>query len=595
MGGTDYAARNYGWPDKEGPCKKDRSDNCPFSDDDDDDEDGFVEPYHYYEHRAMKEGGCVAGSAYVPPDLWPPKYKFLFIDFIFLEIYNLIEDPELECRSCTPPTSGYRNETFYRSIQKEGQHVNNARMVDMVFGPYKDTQALYVFRFGESEHLLRIRYNGIVDNALPVASFEVPGGKNPSEGDRVRFDSSTSSDPEGLGLSYDWDFGDGSTSDQANPNHVFEDRGEYNVVLKVTDSHGQTQQTTEKIVVGTRPTATILSPPEGAKFYVGDPLQLVGEAYDHKGKRLDDTQLTWEVRKHHADHFHPFLDPTPGNDLVTHSTPGPEDFFAATNSYFRVVLVATDEDGVTTETHRIVRPRLVTVDLTSQPEGLSLLVDDYELTMPGSMTSWRDHYLRLEAPDRDNYVFSSWSDGSTEREHTIQLTDKSRAIRAIFCGGGGANCDGDGDGKCCSGICEAGTCSAPAPAPAPVGAVEEPVSVSVSTPVQSPLPKSPFVGEPSPMVASQEPERKPSALLPESPTLPPFWDSFLVADRIPTPRSSMPTTSQEPRGLGPQSQSQSQSQSQTVDLASSSSGRARARGCWSAAAATATVAVFLAL
>jgi hypothetical protein len=71
----------------------------------------------------------VAGSAFVPEYLWPEKYKFLFIDFIFLKIYNLIEDPDNECRSCSPPTSGYKNETFYESNQEDDEHVNEARYV----------------------------------------------------------------------------------------------------------------------------------------------------------------------------------------------------------------------------------------------------------------------------------------------------------------------------------------------------------------------------------------------------------------------------------------------------------------------------------
>ena len=64
----------------------------------------------------------------------PSQYKYLFIDFIFLEIYNLIEDPTKECRTCLPPISGYKNESFYTSIQRPEDHINNARMVEMFFG-----------------------------------------------------------------------------------------------------------------------------------------------------------------------------------------------------------------------------------------------------------------------------------------------------------------------------------------------------------------------------------------------------------------------------------------------------------------------------
>ena len=53
----------------------------------------------------------------------------------------------------------------------------------------------------------------------------------------VHFDGSASSDPEGANLTYQWDFGDGETSDRANPTHVFFP-GEHSVTLTVTDSAG---------------------------------------------------------------------------------------------------------------------------------------------------------------------------------------------------------------------------------------------------------------------------------------------------------------------------------------------------------------------
>ena len=63
-----------------------------------------------------QKGGCVAGATFVPENIWPAEYSFLFIDFIFLKIYNLVRDPGSECRQCSPPTSGYVNKTCKRSV-----------------------------------------------------------------------------------------------------------------------------------------------------------------------------------------------------------------------------------------------------------------------------------------------------------------------------------------------------------------------------------------------------------------------------------------------------------------------------------------------
>ena len=450
IGGTDYAGRNYGWPNWEGPCRESSFTNCSVPND-----ESIEEPYHYYEHRSMQEGGAVAGSVFVPPGLWPSKYKFLFIDFIYLQIYNLIEEPERECRSCIPPVSGYRNETFYNSIQQDDEHVNSARMVDMFFGPYKDTQALYVIRFGNHDTVLRIRYNDIVDNTPPIADFQVPDVKFVL-GTSVSFDGSVSSDPEGDDLTFEWDFGDGNTSNETNPSYQFSDVGEYDVVLKVTDTYGQMQQKTETIVIGIPPAAKIVSPAEGDVFYVGEVLQLQGEAYDHMGMKLDDMKLSWEVRKHHADHFHPFMDMTLGNDITLYPAPEPEDFFAATSSYLRIILVATDKSGLTTQIDRIVNPSLVSVGIESKPQGLSVMVDTFPVTTSRTAASWKEHNLRLEAKDQAGYMFKAWSDGSTERERTMKLLDDYQTIQANFCKADKRSCSKWDE--CCSEFCNKKVC-----------------------------------------------------------------------------------------------------------------------------------------
>src|SRR6185436_11403186 len=58
----------------------------------------------------------------------------------------------------------------------------------------------------------------------------------------VNFSSAGSSDPDPCdSISFDWDFGDGSAhSTDPNPSHTYTVRGRYTVILKVTDSAGNT-------------------------------------------------------------------------------------------------------------------------------------------------------------------------------------------------------------------------------------------------------------------------------------------------------------------------------------------------------------------
>ena len=45
-----------------------------------------------------------------------------------------------------------------------------------------------------------------------------------------------SSDPDGTVTSWSWDFGDGFSSTEKNPTHIFPTMDTYNVILTVTDN-----------------------------------------------------------------------------------------------------------------------------------------------------------------------------------------------------------------------------------------------------------------------------------------------------------------------------------------------------------------------
>ena len=73
------------------------------------------------------------------------------------------------------------------------------------------------------------------DNRPPIADF----GSYPASGIApltVNFDGSGSYDPDGEIMSYDWDFGDGTTDMGETVSHTFIDPGVYTVKLTVTDN-----------------------------------------------------------------------------------------------------------------------------------------------------------------------------------------------------------------------------------------------------------------------------------------------------------------------------------------------------------------------
>jgi PKD repeat protein len=57
-------------------------------------------------------------------------------------------------------------------------------------------------------------------------------------------------DPDGKIVSWHWDFGDGSTSDERNPSHVYREAGSYTVKLEVRDDKGASATKTETVEIG---------------------------------------------------------------------------------------------------------------------------------------------------------------------------------------------------------------------------------------------------------------------------------------------------------------------------------------------------------
>ena len=85
----------------------------------------------------------------------------------------------------------------------------------------------------------------------PVAVANGP--YNANVGEQITFSSSGSNDPDGSIVSYLWNFGDGSTSSDANPNHSYLSANTYSVLLTVTDNHGNSNTASTTAVIADLP------------------------------------------------------------------------------------------------------------------------------------------------------------------------------------------------------------------------------------------------------------------------------------------------------------------------------------------------------
>jgi PKD repeat protein len=91
---------------------------------------------------------------------------------------------------------------------------------------------------------------GDLVNAPPTAFFKQV---DCVVGYTALFDGSESRDPEGEPISYSWDFGDGCSSDESTPVHIYVESGEYEASLRVSDPYGSSGLYTQTVHVSELP------------------------------------------------------------------------------------------------------------------------------------------------------------------------------------------------------------------------------------------------------------------------------------------------------------------------------------------------------
>jgi glucose/arabinose dehydrogenase len=413
------AGADYGWNLREGLCAT-GSTNCgpPPA--------GMTNPIFAYGHS---DGcGSITGGAFAPTGLWPAPYDgaYFFADYVCGKIFRLV-----------PLADG----TFSRADFASG--LGGSSAVAMTFSPSGSTQALYYTTYAGGGEIRKIAHAAPPppENRPPTAvlTADVTSGQAPL---KVAFDGSRSSDPDpGDALTYIWTFGDGSpTTETTSPTvtHDYLAVGVVTASLTVRDDKGATSApaTVQIELRGTPPVATIVSPTTGDRFRVGQTITLHAIATDALGMPLPASSLSWTVILHHGTHTHPFLGPTPGNDIVF-TAPAPEDLAAASTSYLEIRLTATDALGLKQTVTQDLHANRVELTFATSPAGLRLQVNAETIAGPTTVTSWEGWLLSVGAPTSQTdglgrtWLFTSWSDGGAAT-HSIGTPSSAATYTATF-------------------------------------------------------------------------------------------------------------------------------------------------------------------
>ncbi len=99
-------------------------------------------------------------------------------------------------------------------------------------------------------------------NIPPVACFDPVSASVPTDTPTELVD--CSADPDGEIVRWRWDFGDGTSSDERDPAHVFPGPGTYQVTLEVEDDQGATAQITKQVEVLPAPPVACIDAPQEA-------------------------------------------------------------------------------------------------------------------------------------------------------------------------------------------------------------------------------------------------------------------------------------------------------------------------------------------
>lgn len=171
------------------------------------------------------------------------------------------------------PTNGFID--FTPTVDQIGSHLLS---FDATNAAGRDVLSFSIFVFPAS-------------NAAPVVNVNGPYAA--LTGEAVQFSSAGTSDPNGDSLRYFWNFGDGQSSTNPNPTHVYTGAGDYLVSLFVNDGYGGTASamTHAVISVPNRPPTALVANGPHFNLRLGETLTLNGSgSYDLDG---DPITFTW--------------------------------------------------------------------------------------------------------------------------------------------------------------------------------------------------------------------------------------------------------------------------------------------------------------
>lgn len=199
------------------------------------------------------------------------------------------------------------------------------------------------------------------------------------------------------------------------------DAGDYRVIVSNGAGTVISDAATLSVIINTKPVAEIITPEAGITYIAGTEITFSGSGTDAEDGQLPSGAFSWQVNFHHDTHIHdepPVAGVSSGSFLI------PNEGETSDNVWYRIILTATDSEGMTGKDSVDINPRKSTFNFATNPPGLQILLDGQPLETPASVVSVEGmlRTIGVVTPQIKNDVthnFESWSYGGPSTQTLV--------------------------------------------------------------------------------------------------------------------------------------------------------------------------------
>jgi glucose/arabinose dehydrogenase len=345
-------------------------------------------------------GSAISGLAFSSGAAYPAAYRGALF----------FSDVARNCLWFMRAGAGGAPDPATRAVFARGTPQGAGGPVDIEVAP--NGNLVYVSLGDGGGQVREVRYSPLV--ARLTASTQYP-----DLSDDVTFNAGGSS---GDGLSYEWDFGDGTGfhAGTETMSRSFGVRQNYDVRVRVTDAYGEQDVASVRISAGNTPPANphISAQVPARGWAVGDHLHFTGGADDTPAPTY-----TWQLTIRHC---------TPAGGCHSHdisqSTGPAADFVAPDHPYpskLWITLTATDDLGVTAQKRIELAPRTVKLTARATPAPLTVALDGGAATSATQTVIANGQATATTTSPQtaggQTYRFMGWSDGDHHLTRTFSV------------------------------------------------------------------------------------------------------------------------------------------------------------------------------